>query len=75
MKFDFKMPDKGGGEAKPPEAKVDAELPPTENDGDEGGEYTKADLGKMIASAVKSGDGEMIYEAVKKCMDSTPSDA
>ncbi len=71
MKFDFKLP---GKETAPPETSAE-EKPMTENDGDENGEYTKADMGKMVAAAVKSGDGEAIYEAIKKCMDSTPSDA
>jgi len=69
MKFDFKLP---GKETAPPA--TSEEKPMGEMDGDESGEYTKADLGKMIASAIKSGDGEAIWEAVKKCATATPSD-
>lgn len=70
MKFDFKLPGKGkdgpetkAADAKPDDGKDDAE--PT---------YTRAELGKGLATAIKSGDGEAIYEAWKKMSDSTPSD-
>jgi len=36
--------------------------------------YTRAELGALLIRAVKSGDGEAVYEAWKKMSDGTPSD-
>ncbi len=36
--------------------------------------FTKADLGKGLAAAIKSGDGAAIFEAFKKLSNTTPSD-
>ena len=74
IEFKFKLPgkkpdDKGAAPSAP--EKPDK----AESASDEGEGYTKAELGKMLASAIKSGDGEAIWEAFRKLQDSTPTDA
>lgn len=72
--FKFKLPSKksddNGTPPAAPEKSDKAEPEPDEGEG-----YTKAELGKMLASAMKSGDGEAIWEAFRKLQDSTPTDA
>jgi hypothetical protein len=36
--------------------------------------YSKAELGKGLITAVRSGDGEAVFEAWKKLQECTPSD-
>lgn len=62
--------DKKDGETEKPDDKSDEKETPKEDEG----EFSKAELGKMLGSALKSGDGEAIYEAVMKCCNANPKD-
>jgi hypothetical protein len=73
IKFKFSVPGKSKDAASEPESKKD-DAKPEEEKADDSPEYTKAELGKLLASAIKSGDGEAIFEAYKKLSTCTPSD-
>jgi len=71
--FKFKLPSKKPDAKAKPETESKAEDKSEKDESDDEG-YTKAELGKAVASAIRSGDGEAVYEAVKRLMDITPSD-
>jgi len=73
--FKFKLPGKKDAPADGGKASEKKDEPADESKDDEGGSFTRAELGKAVASAIRSGDGESIYEAVKRLLDTTPSDA
>jgi len=72
--FSFKLPNKKPDDKAKPETESMAE-DKTEKDESDSEGYTKAELGKAVATAIKSGDGEAIFEAVKRLTDTTPTDA
>lgn len=75
FKFKFSVPGKPKNEL--PETRSEDSAPAEEADEqkpDAEPTYSKAELGKGLITAVRSGDGEAVYEAFCKLRDGEPSD-
>jgi len=69
--FKFTLPGKKPDEEKSPRQE------PDEGAEDEGGDDEKVsteDLGKAVVRAIRTGDGEAVYEAIRRLVDASPAD-